>query len=264
VSAGLTTAPAQAGPPVGRPLQLVAAAGIAGIAALYASYVLFVCAEPRPGLAAGSLLILAVAGLVVAGVRWAPLLAVPLGVAVVDRLGVYVPFSLERPDETGGLAFSLLSLVVVGVAAASGAVATALAYGVAVPRPGVLTALGSSLLVAALLGLLAPQAQADQGAELSAQQVAVFPRVVMDDYRYAPDVLQAQAGTELAVLLVNDDTETYRFVIAELDVDVVVPSGRQAVVRVLAADPRTFAFYSSEEDGEHRDLGMEGTLIASP
>lgn len=77
-------------------------------------------------------------------------------------------------------------------------------------------------------------------------------------------MLQAQAGTELALLLVNNDTETYRFVVDELDVDVVVPSGRQAVVRVLAPDPRTFASYSSEEDGEHRDLGMEGTLVVSP
>jgi len=44
------------------------------------------------------------------------------------------PFSLERPEETGGLAFSLLCLLVVGVAAASEVVATALAYGMAVPR----------------------------------------------------------------------------------------------------------------------------------
>lgn len=263
MNAGLrTTAPAA--PSVARPLQLVAAAGIAGIAVLYASYVLFVRAEPRPGLAAGSLLILAVAGLVIAGVRWAPLLAVPLGVAVVDRLGVYVPFSLERLEETGGLAFCLLCLLVVGVAATSGVVATTLAYRMSVPFPGVLTALGTSLLVAALLALLAPQAQADQGADLSTAQVATLPRVVMDDYNYAPAVLQAQAGTELALLLVNNDTETYRFVIDELDVDVVVPSGRQAVVRVLAPDPRTFAFYSSEEDGEHRDLGMEGTLVVNP
>jgi len=33
---------------------------------------------------------------------------------------------------------------------------------------------------------------------------------------------------------------------------------------VLASDPGTFAFYSSEEEGEHRDLGMEGTLVVSP
>lgn len=86
----------------------------------------------------------------------------------------------------------------------------------------------------------------------------------MDDYGYAPNVLQAQAGTELAVLLVNDDTETYRFVVDDLGVDVVVPSGRQAVVRVLAREARRFAFYSSEEEGEHRDLGMEGTLVVRP
>lgn len=263
MSTGPTTT-AQTAPPAGRPLQLGAAAGIAGIAVLYASYVLFVHAEPRPGLAAGSLLILAVAGLVVAGVRWAPLLAVPLGVAAATGWGFTCPSASNGPTRPAALAFSLLCLVVVGVAAASGVVATALAYGVAVPRPGVLTPLGSSLLVAALLGLLVPQAQADQGGDLSTEQIAALPRVVMDDYRYAPDVLQAQAGTELTVLLVNDDTETYRFVVDELDVDVVVPSGRQAVVRVLAPEARRFACYSSEEEGEHRDLGMEGTLVVRP
>lgn len=262
----MTTIAPHAPPPVSTPprgLQVLAAAGIAGIGLLFAAYVLVVRAEARPGLAAGSLLILGVAGAVLAGVRWAPLLAVPLGLAVVDRLAVYVPFSLARPDETGGLVFSALCLVVVSVAVAAGVAATWQAYGRPLARPLAVVGAGAALVLLALTALLVPQAQPDQGDGLTAEQVAALPRVVMDDYRYAPDVLTATVGTELAVLLVNDDTETYRFVVDALGVDVVVPSGREAVVRLVPTAPGSLAFYSSEEAGEHRALGMVGTVLVT-
>lgn len=76
-----------------------------------------------------------------------------------------------------------------------------------------------------------------------------------------PPVLTAQVGTELVELLVDDDTETYRFVVDELDL-AVVPSGREAVVRVAPARPGTLA-PNSEAGGEHRTLGMPGSLVVS-
>jgi plastocyanin len=239
--------------------RVLAGAGVLAAAALFVVFVLLVRAEPRPGLAAGGLVLAAVAAVVVRGPRWAPLLAIPVAVAVLDRMRVYVPFSLERPEEIGSLVFSLLVLAVVGVCLVTGPVAVLSTYR-AVRRATTWSAAGG-LAVAALLGVaLAASAQPDQGEGLTAAERASLPQVVMDDYRYVPDALSVQAGQELQVLLVNDDTETYRLVLDELDVDVVVPSGREAVVRLRPEARGTFTWYSSEEDGEHRALGMVGTL----
>ncbi len=60
----------------------------------------------------------------------------------------------------------------------------------------------------------------------------------------------------------NEDTETCRFTVDELALDVIVPSGRTAIVRLVPPVTGTYTFYSSEEDGEHRDLGMEGIIVA--
>lgn len=244
------------------PVALVAAGALTVDAILFALFMTVVRAEPRWDLAAGALLLLAAAALVVTGVRWAPALALPVGLAVLDRVQVYVPFSLERPDDLAGVLFSAACLVSVGIGAVAGPLATWNAYRPPARGATGVSVVGGVALAAGMAVVFAGAAEPDQGRGLSRAEVAELPVVVMDDYTFTPSRLDVAAGEETAVRLVNDDTETYSFVVDELGVSVTVPSGREAVVRLRADAPGPLAFYSAEEAGEHRELGMEGVLVA--
>lgn len=243
-------------------VTLLAAGALAVDAALFALYMTVVRAEPRWDLAAGALFLLAAAALAAAGVRWAPALALPVGLAVLDRVQVYVPFSLERPDELVGLLFSAVCLVAVGVGAVAGPMATWQAYRGPVRWAAAISLVGGLALTVVLAVALATAAEPDQRQGLSDAEVAQLPTVVMDDYLFSPSRLVIGAGEETVLRLVNDDTETYSFVVPELGVDVTVPSGREAVVRLRPEEPGRTVFFSDEEAGEHRELGMEGVILA--
>lgn len=244
------------------PAALVAAGALTADAVLYALFMTVVRAEPRWDLAVGAVLLLAAAALVIKGVRWAPAVALPIGLAVLDRVQVYIPFSLERPDDLTGVLFSGACLVSVGVGAVAGPLATWNAYRPPTRGAAGVSVVGGVALAAGMAVLFAGAAEPDQGRELRRDDVARLPVLVMDDYRFTPSRLVVDAGEETAVRLVNDDTETYSFVVDELGVSVTVPSGREAVVRLRADAPGPFVFYSAEEAGEHRELGMEGVLVA--
>ncbi|MGF1652232.1 MAG: cupredoxin domain-containing protein [Actinomycetales bacterium] len=259
-------------PSARRPLEaatLLCGITLLAAAALVASFFTFVRGEPRPELALSSGLAITVAAvLVLRRVPGAPLLAVALSLFLVlfPALRKYYAFSLERPDETVGLVFSVAALAVAGVAATTGLTATVARFRLLPPTRAAAGVAATVGLVAAVVtgALIARTAPPDQGADLSDAELAALPQVVMDDFRFTPDRIEIVTGEDLVVRLVNDDTETYRFTIDELDVDVVVPSGRSAVARVTPAAAGTLTFYSSEEGGEHRDLGMVGEIVVAP
>ena len=252
------------------PMTVVSGVTLIASALLVGAFFLVVRGEPRIDLAAGSgLLLLAVAVATLRRVPFAALLGVPLTgfLVLFPALRRYYAFSFERPDETLGLVFSVAALAVAGVVATSGVAATVARIGGVRALAGRGAAVGAvvvGLLAGAVVGVVvASDAQPDQSDGLTAAEVENLPGIVMDDYRFTPDRLEGVVGEELVIRLTNDDTETYRFTIDELGVDTIVPSGRTAVVRLTPEAPGQLEFYSSEEGGEHRDLGMVGQIDVS-
>ncbi len=251
------------------PVAVLSGWSLLAAGVLVVVFFLVVRAEPRPELAASALVVAGVGLATLLRVPFAAVLSVPLGLFLLlfPALRKYYSFSLERPEEVGGLAFTLVALAIAGIVLTSGGLAVWAAL------RSVEWSRGRSAVASALLGGLAvgvaaavvldSQAQPDQAGELLDEQVAALPAVVMDDFRFVPDRLTARAGTESVIRVVNDDVETYRFTVDLLGLDVIVPSGRTAVVRFTPTRTGTLEFYSGEEGGEHRDLGMVGEIIVT-
>ncbi len=261
-----TSAPSQLRTPSLDPVSRLAGWAVLAAALVVTAFFLLVRGEPRPGLAASGAVVAVVGVAILTRVRFAAVLSVALGLFMVlfPALRKYYAFSLERPDEILGFGFTVVAVGVAAVLLVAGAVATIAAVAPrSIPRgrgPLLGTVVLSVIVAAVGLAGFSALSQPDQRGELSSADVAALPEVVMDDFRYTPDRLRAVSGKELVLRLRNDDVESYRFTIDELDIDVIVPSGREAVVRVTPNEPGALTFYSSEEGGEHRDLGMIGTI----
>lgn len=96
---------------------------------------------------------------------------------------------------------------------------------------------------------------------VAAADAAGATRLVMADFTFEPEDLEATAGDRL--LLVNEDSSWHSFTIDELDLDVVVlPGSEELVTLPTDAGPGSLTFYcrphsAPADDG--RD-GMAGTL----
>ena len=105
-------------------------------------------------------------------------------------------------------------------------------------------------------------------AEDGVQQLTVH----LGDYRFQPDTIDVVAGRPLELTLVNDDKITpHSFTLKEpaagLDVDTSVSGGDSAALRFTARTPGTYIFFCNKKlpfMENHREHGMEGTLIVQP
>lgn len=252
------------------PVEAVAGWSLVAAGIVVTAFFLVVRGEPRVDLALSGLVVLGAGVATLRRVPFAALLAIPLGLFMIlfPALRRYYSFSLQRPDELVGLVFTVVAVILAGVVLVSGALAAVASW-----RPVRAVGTAAAAATGVVLGLavavgyalvVAAQAQPDQSDGLTDAEVAALPVVVMDDFRFTPDQLTAVVGEELAIRLVSEDVETYRFTIDQLDIDVIVPSGRTAVVRITPTEAGTLTFYSSEEGDEHRQLGMVGEITVAP
>lgn len=257
------------------PLGRLTAGALVGMAVLFVYYVVGRAAEPNWSLLPFAAPPLAFAGLVLAGFRPAPLLGPVMAGVVVSFLRTDIPYDLARPEDTGHLAYTLLTLAVVGVGTAAGLAATAANYrpegpvraalggraaGATAGATAAATAAAGLLLGAVLASVLSvanPDARATSG--LSDAELAALPTFAMHEFRFEPAAIEARVGQTVAVRYMNAGSSPHAFDLDELDVHVPVPSGRTNEVLFTPTEPGTYVFYCGVPG--HRDAGMTGMLV---
>jgi len=233
-------------------------AQLALAAELIVAYALLAGA-PNPGMAAAAVVPLGAAALLRRRRRSGAVLAL-LAVAVTVGLRlVGLPFDLVRPGVPAPFLLSALQVLTIGVAVTS-AVALLLPRSAQSADPGLRQVLvpGAALGAVLTAGLLVAAPQGDDTGDLTAAQVDAALTVQMVNYRFEPAQLRGQAGEPVALRFTNPSDDDHTFTIADLDLEVVVPSGRSRVISV-EAPPGEYRVTCTQ--GSHLEDGMEGRLV---
>lgn len=170
---------------------------------------------------------------------------------VVSPAASELAFNLARPEESGWFVWSVALLASVGLVAAAivlghaptGFRGAAAAAGVAM---GVVAV--STVAVIVVGGAGAAERAPDR---LALPEIQLFD-AAFGELRFAQD-----ADGDRWALLVNDSALPHTFTVAENGVDVYVPAGRDAVVRLPASDTPLPVICTI---GDHADEGMVATV----
>lgn len=87
----------------------------------------------------------------------------------------------------------------------------------------------------------------------------------MTSFSFSPSTLRVRVGQPIRLDLQNTDMLNHQFAIDDSDVEVTVPPGSSQRLDFLISKPGTYTFACNlVEEGNHRALGMIGTLIVDP
>lgn len=213
---------------------------------------------PNPGMAAVAVLPLAAAILLWRGHRAGAVLAlVAVATAVGLRL-VGLPFDLVRPEALGPFVLSALQVLTAGIAGSTAVAALRSSRAVAARSLRLVVAAGIVLGGVLAAGLLVGNPQGDRTGSATPEQIEAAPTVQMVNYRFEPAQLRGQAGAPVTLRFTNPSDDSHTFTVADLDLEVEVPSGRTRTV-VVEASPGEYRFTCTA--GSHLEDGMEGRLV---
>ena len=258
-ASAIDTVPGAAGAPVTARWAMAVGPVLLGVLLLLRGTVLAPGALD-PAVTGVGIVVVALASAIWGGHRWAALAVGTLPfVLVLSPAGPELAFGLARPGDRGWFAFVVLTVVAGGgcLATAGGALVRGSSRGglLAAALPvGVLVTGG---LLAAVHGL------ADDGAGLPEAERAALPVVDLVDFAFASqdvDLTTSAVGESHRLRLRNDTGLPHTFTVDEVGVDVYVPPGREAVVRMRLDGPAT-AYCAV---GDHRELGMVLALVGRP
>ncbi|HMQ35620.1 MAG TPA: cupredoxin domain-containing protein [Chloroflexaceae bacterium] len=241
-------------------LGKISAAALAGIA-LAIGYILVAMFgfAAMPAAIAGVCLL--VAGLTLAGLRWAPALGLLPALPV---LGMFVPMMLGdsgSPLFPVGLIMAACGVlaVVLGVAATVQNYARPAAER-RLPRwaPAAVALVLGAAIGAQLLGLLP---RPDVAAGVSPEVLATLPAVTTVGFEFDQPEIRVRAGETVALRLENADPEPHSFDIDELGVHAPMPVGETGLALFQPTEPGTYTFYCAPHYDKASGEGMKGTLI---
>jgi plastocyanin len=216
-------------------------------------------------LAAGATALLAAAGVMLTGRKWAPLLAAVPGALTFAVAGRFIIQSLFTPYETLNFGFWTALMAIMGVATVASITSTAQHYlwpsvgGVPWWVFSAMVAIGA-LCVGAIVVAALPRLPV--GVQIQPESLAQLPAVVSKDFKWDRTELRAKAGQTVTLRLDNIDQGPHSFDIDELNVHAPMAGGQQSLVVFTPSQPGTYSFYCAV--GTHRKAGMEGTLIVEP
>jgi plastocyanin len=236
---------------------LVVLAGVLG-------YAQTVIGEFIPPIAGIALLALLFAGVVVTGLRWAPL----LGTLLFGLLGAFlalgggeIAFMLSHPGDFGPFSMLALALPVVVVGLVASVWATVQNYRSAERRAPRGTVATLSAIVGIVVGalLVASVAGGSTGAGVSPDTLASLPAVTLD--KFEGGTIRVKAGETVALRLENPDPVAHQFDIDELGVHAPMPANEQSLALFRTAAPGTYTFYCTPHYNKATGEGMHGTIV---
>ena len=118
------------------------------------------------------------------------------------------------------------------------------------------------LALAAILVTAIPR-WASSGSSHTAR-IAGQPVVTAQDFTFAPDKMQVQAGETIALSLDNRDGYAHQFDLDALDIHVPMPASQTTLARFRPTQPGTYIFYCVFHTNNATGQGMVGTLIVAP
>jgi hypothetical protein len=245
--------PPRTTPATDRARRLATAAGVAGGFVVVATAVLRMAVTGE--IVIGGAFAVVGAGMIVGSLLRRPLISVALGafvsVALVASPAVgELAFDLARWDQPAWFVWALALTSVAGCTAVQLLWSRRAAGVHPVRRSVAVGALAVGLVVGGVM-LVGGRStyRAPDGLSL--------PRIELTDFAFgATKFATASDGTRWATL-VNDTDLPHTFTVPAVDVDVYVPAGRTATVRLPAADGRLEAHCSI---GDHEALGMVATV----
>jgi uncharacterized cupredoxin-like copper-binding protein len=100
---------------------------------------------------------------------------------------------------------------------------------------------------------------------LPADRAAPRTRVTLLNFSITPAELRARAGQPVRLQILNRGPDLHEFTFDTLDVRVVVIEGTAQDLDFVAPAPGVYVFACNfNGDGDHRAMGMKGTLIVEP
>lgn len=211
-----------------------------------------------PGGAEVALPFVAVGGVLVVA-AWAGSWPIVAGMGAVVAVALVVSpaaselaFNLARPEESGWFLWSVALLVSVGLAAAAiviGRSPTGVRGGAA--------AAGVAMVVVAATTATAAVVVGGAGAAERAPAQLALPEIQLFDAAFGELRFAEEENGDRWALLVNDTAAPHTFTVAELGVDVYVPAGRDAVLRLPASDSSVSVICTI---GDHADEGMVASV----
>jgi plastocyanin len=255
-------------------LGRVTVTALVGIAILLIDAQAILIKAIDPALTVLAVATLGTVGIVVAGWRWAPVLAA-LWATTLGGLWISllvsgntggVAHSLAHPDDPLRFAFTVVALALALVTFGSGIGATVQNYrtphGTRRAPPWLAAALAAlgGLCLGAIIATATPRASVVAG--IPPEALAALPALTSERARFDQSVLHARAGETVALRLDNRDAFGHSLDIDELDVHAGMPGNQSALALFRPTEAGTYTFYCAVPG--HRAAGMVGTLIVSP
>lgn len=254
------TQPAARPRPALSALTKLAAGGAIGIALVVVELLLVVFGfDMMPAIIAAVCAI--IAGLMLTGWRWVPILAVLPGVVIP---AMFAPFLIA---DTGSPAFvpGLLLIGCGALATVSGIAATIQNYRLAagervLPR---WAPIYTAVLAGAVLGasLISFQPKPAPSAGISPDVLQALPGLVGKNFEFDQREIRVKAGETVTLRLENADPEGHMFDIDELNVHAPIPVGQTGLAVFKPSKPGTYTFYCAPHYDKATGEGMHGTLI---
>jgi plastocyanin len=244
-------------------LGKVSAASLAGSAVMLLYLMFGIIGVFIPPIAVFAVLGLIFAGVVMTGLRWAPLLSALFGIVLPVANAEGVAFELSRPDNPGfGPTVIILALCAVGVVAGVGS--TIQNYRSSSDRRA------PRWLAPALVGLttfcvgvilMAGSVKAGASAGVSPETLASLPALVTKEFQFEQAEIRAKVGETVALRLENRDRAVHSFDIDELGVHAPIFVGEDSLALFRPTKAGTYTFYCAPHYNKATGEGMKGTLI---
>jgi plastocyanin len=254
------TQPATRSRPALSALTKLTAAGVVGIALVIIELLVAVFGFALPPAIMTAVCII-VAGLMLTGWRWAPVLGLIPGLALP---AMFAPMLIA---DSGSPAYlpGLLMIACGGLAAVGGVAATVQNY----RRPAGERLLPrwapiyAAVLAGAVLGasLISLQPKPAPSAGVSPEVLQALPGLVGKNFEFDQREIRVNAGETVALRLENSDPEGHMFDIDELNVHAPIPVGQVGVAVFKPTKPGTYTFYCAPHYDKTTGEGMHGTLI---
>ena len=215
-----------------------------------------------PPLAVFTVISLVVAGVVMVGWRWGPLLGALWSSVMVAGTSDNSVYSLTHPAELRSfvLVVFLLAMALIGVGA--GIAATVQNYRGERRAPSALpVALATLVGVAAGAILVAAVAGSSENAGVSPAALAALPALKTANFAFDQAELRVKAGETVALRLENSDTVRHSFDVDEFGIHAPMPSGQRSLALFKPEAPGTYTFYCAPHYDKATGEGMKGILI---
>jgi plastocyanin len=216
-----------------------------------------------PPLAVFAVISFVVAGVVLGGWRWVPLLGALWSVFIIAGNSTEIAYNLSHPTEVRGFAFTLFILAMALIGLAAGIAATVQNYRSSERRTPRTLAVGLALMLGLCAGAVLTAASAAGGvnAGVSPETLMSLPALKTANFAFDQQEIRVKVGETVALRLENSDSEGHSFDIDAFGVHAALPPGKTSLALFKPTQPGTYTFYCAPHYNKATSQGMQGTLI---